>query len=92
MDHLRHGPIADRRQVLALIVAYRNGAPVRLSDIAKVTEGVEDVRNGGFINGEPGMIMIIFRQPGANIIDAVDRIKAMLPELRASIPPAVNFV
>jgi len=79
-------------QYLPLIVAYRNGAPVRLSDIGKVTEGVEDVRNSGFVNGKPGVFMIILRQPGANIIEAVDKIKALLPELRASIPPSVNFI
>ncbi len=79
-------------QYLPLIVAYKNGAPVRLSDIAKVSEGVEDVRNSGFVNGKPGVFMIIFRQPGANIIEAVAKIKALLPELRASIPPSVNFI
>ena len=77
---------------LPLIVAYRNGAPVRLRDIANVTEGVEDVRNAGFIDADPGILMVILRQPEANIIDTVDKIKALLPELRASIPPAVNFV
>jgi hydrophobe/amphiphile efflux-1 (HAE1) family protein len=74
-----------------LIIAYRNGAPIRLSDIANVTEGVEDFRNGAYTNGEPGVVMFIFRQPGANIIDCVDKITAILPELRASLPPMVNF-
>ena len=90
--------ISDTDQLLApeqyapLIVAYRDGAPVRLSDIGKVTEGVEDVRNSGFVNGDPGVFMFIFRQPGANIIAAVDQIKLLLPELRASIPPSVHFL
>ena len=79
-------------EYLPLIVAYRNGGPVRLSDIATVTSGIEDVRNAGLIDGEPGVIMIVFRQPGANIIDTVDRIRALVPELRGSIPPAVNLV
>ncbi|HEY2647218.1 MAG TPA: efflux RND transporter permease subunit [Candidatus Acidoferrales bacterium] len=79
-------------QYAPLIVAYKGGAPVRLRDIGNVTEGVEDVRNSGYVNGSAGVFMFISRQPGANIIDAVDKIKAMLPELRASIPPTVNFI
>jgi hydrophobe/amphiphile efflux-1 (HAE1) family protein len=75
-----------------LIVAYRNGAPVRLSDIAKVTEGIEDLRNSGYANGKPAVVIGIGRQPGANIIETVDRIKALLPELRASIPPSVTLM
>jgi multidrug efflux pump len=76
----------------SLIVAYHNDAPVRLKDIAKVTEGVEDVRNAGFIDGNPCILMIISRKPEANIIETVDRIKALLPELRASIPPNVSLL
>src|SRR6202521_26694 len=72
-----------------LIVAYRNGAPVRLSDIAKVSEGIEDIRNSGYANGKIAVGMGVGRQPGANIIETVDRIMALLPELRASIPPTV---
>jgi multidrug efflux pump len=78
-------------QYAPLIVAYRNGAPVRLTDIARVTEGIEDLRNSGFSNGKPAVLIGIGRQPGANIIDTVDRIKALLPELRASIPPSVTL-
>jgi multidrug efflux pump len=78
-------------QYASLIVAYRNGAPVRLSDIAKVTEGIEDLRNSGYANGKPAVVMGIGRQPGANIIETVDRIKALMPELRASIPPSVTL-
>ncbi len=76
-------------QYVPLIVAYRNGAPVRLSDVATVTEGIEDLRNSGFANGTPAVTLGIGRQPGANIIETVDRIKALMPELRASIPPSV---
>ena len=79
-------------QYAPLIVAYRNGAPVRLSDIAKVTEGIEDLRNSGYANGKPAVVIGIGRQPGANIIETVDRIKALLPELRASIPPSVTLL
>ncbi len=78
-------------QYAPLIVAYRNGAPVRLSDIAKVTEGIEDLRNSGYANGKPSVNMSINRQPGANIIKTVDNIKAILPELRAAIPPAATL-
>jgi multidrug efflux pump len=76
-------------QYSPLIVAYRNGAPVRLSDIANVTEGIEDLRNSAYANGKTAVLMGVGRQPGANIIDVVDRIMALLPELRASIPPTV---
>ncbi len=74
-----------------LIVAYHNGAPVRLSDVGTVTEGTADYRNSGYANGIPAVIMSINRQPGANIITTVERIKALLPELRASIPPAARI-
>jgi multidrug efflux pump len=78
-------------QYVPLIVAYRNGAPVRLSDIAKVTEGIEDLRNSGYANGKPAVNISIARQPGANIMKTVDNIKAILPELRAVIPPAASL-
>ena len=78
-------------QYVPLIVAYRNGAAVRLSDIARVTEGIEDVRNTGYANGTPAVVMSINRQPGANIINAVNNIKAILPELRAAIPPSATL-
>src|SRR6266481_11894 len=78
-------------QYAPLIVTYRNGAPVRLSDIAKVAEGIEDLRNSGYSNGKPAVVIGIGRQPGANIIETVDRIKALMPELNASIPPSVTL-
>jgi multidrug efflux pump len=70
-----------------LIVAYRNGSPVRLSDIADVSDSVEDIRNLGLSKGNPAVLVIISRQPQANIIDTVDRVRALLPRLRANIPP-----
>jgi multidrug efflux pump len=73
-----------------LIVAYRNGAAVALSDVADVTDSVEDVRNLGLSNGEPSVIIILFRQPGANIIDVIDAVKAQLPHLEAAMPADVN--
>jgi len=84
--------LLQAEQYAPLIVAYRNGAPVRMSDIAKVTEGIEDLRNSGFANGIPSVIIGISRQPGANIIETVDRIKALMPELRASIPPSATLI
>ena len=74
-----------------LIVRYRAGAAVRLSDVANVTDSVEDVRTAGLSNGKPAIIIIVFRQPGANIIETVDGIRAVLPQLQASIPPAVKL-
>jgi len=78
-------------QYSPLIIAYRNGAPVRLSDIAKVSEGIEDIRNSAYANGKTAVSMGVGRQPGANIIETVDRIMALLPELTASIPPTVSI-
>ncbi|PYR74567.1 MAG: multidrug transporter subunit MdtC [Acidobacteria bacterium] len=74
-----------------LVVSYRNGAAVRLSDIAEVTDSVEDIRTGGLANGKPAILVIIFRQPGANIIGTVDRVRALLPALQASIPPSIKL-
>jgi multidrug efflux pump len=83
--------LLNPEQYAPLIVAYKNGAPVRLSDIAKVTEGLEDIRNTGYADGKVAVGIGIGRQPGANIIDTVNRIKALLPELRASLPPTANL-
>ncbi len=81
----------DPAKYVSLIVAYRNGAPVRLSDVARVTEGIADLRNSGYANGKPAVVMSMNRQPNANIIKTVDRIKALLPELRAIIPPSATL-
>ena len=78
-------------QYRQLVVAYRNGRPVRLTDVGDVTDSVEDLRNMGLSNGKPSVLVILFRQPGANIIETVDRVMALLPELRASIPAAINL-
>ncbi len=79
-------------QYRSLIIAYRNGAAVRLGDIAQVSEGVEDVRNLGLADGKRAVLMIIRKQPGANVIDTVDRIKAELPQIEASIPAGINVI
>ena len=74
----------------SLIVAYRNGAAVHLSDVGEVTDGVENLRNAGLANGKPAVLIILYRQPGANIISTVDAVKALMPQLRASISPAID--
>src|SRR6185369_2096899 len=76
---------------LPLIVAFRNGAAVRLGDVADVQDSVQDVRNAGLHNGRPAVMLILNRQPGANIIETVDQVKALLPQLRASIPAAIDL-
>ena len=75
----------------SLIVAYRNGAPVRLSDVGEVTDSVENLRNAGLANGKPAVLIILYRQPGANIISTVDLVKALMPQLRASVSPAIDI-
>ena len=75
----------------SLIVAYRNGAAVHLSDVGEVTDGVENLRNAGLANGKPAVLIILYRQPGANIISSVDLVKALMPQLRASISPAIDI-
>ncbi|NHZ62987.1 efflux RND transporter permease subunit [Massilia genomosp. 1] len=74
-----------------LIVAYRNGAPVRLSDVAKVVDSAENVKLGAWANMKPAIILNVQRQPGANVIATVDAIKARLPELQASLPGALRL-
>jgi multidrug efflux pump subunit AcrB len=81
----------------SLIIAYRNGAPVRISDVGTVNDSVEDIRASGFFSPKPGVLkasvlMIIFRQPGANIIDAVDRIRTAKPQLMADLPKGIEMV
>ncbi len=74
-----------------LVVAYRNNAAVKLSDVAEVVDSVEDLRNAGLSNGKPSVGIVLSRQPGANIIQAVDGVKAELPQLAASLPGDVDL-
>jgi multidrug efflux pump len=96
-DEKRHSQIYTNDQAtraadyIPLIVAYRNGAPVRLTDVANVLDSVEDVRNEGLADGQEAVFAIIFRQPGANIIDTVERVKAELPHLKATMPSDIIF-
>jgi multidrug efflux pump len=72
-----------------LVVAYSGGSAVRISDVGYAEDSEEDLRNSGYANGKPSVLIIIFRQPGANIIDTVDRIRAVLPQITASIPQSI---
>jgi multidrug efflux pump len=76
---------------LPLIVSYRNGAPVRIADLGEVVDSVEDLRNIGLNNGKPSVLLILRKQPLANVIQTVDQVQAMLPELRAAIPSAIDL-
>ena len=93
----RHYQIYDNDQAYraadyrSLVIAYRNGAAVRLTDVGEVVDSVENLRNAGLANGKPSVLVTLYRQPGANIIETVDRVKALLPDLRASISPAIDI-
>ena len=78
-------------QYRQLIVAYRPGGPIRLTEVAEVTDGVENVRQAAWMNETPAVILNIQRQPGANIIEVVDRVKALLPQMRDTLPAAVSI-
>ena len=78
-------------QYKTLIVAYRNSAAVRLSDVATVSDSVEDVRNIGLADNKPAILVMLFRTPGANIIQTVDNVKAVLPQLQAALPPSIHL-
>jgi multidrug efflux pump len=73
-----------------LVVAYRKGSAVRISDIGQAQDSVEDIRNSGYANGKPSVLVIIYRQPGANIIDTVDNVRALLPLIESSIPRSID--
>ncbi len=78
-------------QFRSLIIAYRNGSPVRIGDIGTVIDNVENIRLGGWVGREPAVIVDIQRQPGANIIETADRVKELLPKLRIALPPALKI-
>jgi multidrug efflux pump len=85
------GQLMTAAEYQPLIIRYREGAAVRLADVATVRDSVEDVRAAGFANAKPAVMVIIFRKPGANIIDTIDRIRERLPLLRAAIPSAIDL-
>ena len=81
--------VADYRD---LVIAYKNGTAIRVSDVGNAVQSVEDLRNAGYFNGKPSVSIMINRQPGANIIDTVDRIRAILPQLKAAIPQSIDVM
>jgi multidrug efflux pump len=89
-DILANDQISHADDYRPLIVGYKNGAAVRLSDVAQVTDSVQNVRAAGYLNGKRSVTVIIFRQPGANIIETVDRVRAQLPIIKASIPLGID--
>ncbi len=90
MDVLANDQISLAADYKPLVVGYHNGAAVHLSDVADVTDSVQNIRTGGYLNGKRAVTVIIFRQPGANIIDTVDRVRAQLPSIEASIPLGID--
>jgi len=89
-DIVVNGQISQADDYKPIVVGYKNGGAVRLSDVADVIDSVQNVRAGGYQNGKRAVTLVIFRQPGANIIDTVDRVYAQLPSLKASIPKAIE--
>ena len=90
-DILANDQISHAADYKPLVVGYKNGAAVRLSDVAEVTDSVQNVRAAGYLNGKRSVTVIIFRQPGANIIETVDRIRAQLPFIQATIPLGIDI-
>ena len=83
--------LVSSQEYKPLILAYRNGAPVRLSDVADVVDDAENVNQAAWMNESPAVIINIQRQPGANVIEVVDRVKTLMPQLRSSLPSAVDI-
>ena len=78
-------------EYIPLIVAYRNGAAVRLGEVAEVVDSVQDLRNAGISNGKPAVLVLLYRQPNANIIETADRVRAVMPQLAAALPGAIDM-
>jgi len=89
-DILANDQLFKADQYRSLVVGYHSGAAIRLSDIADVQDSTQNIRSSGYMNGDPAVLLIIFRTPGANIIDTVDRIRAAIPSLKASISPTID--
>jgi multidrug efflux pump len=89
-DIITNDQISHADQFKPLIIGTNNGAAVRLSDVADVSNGAQNIRTSGYLNGTPSITVMIFRQPGANIIDTVDRVRAELPSIEASIPQGIK--
>jgi multidrug efflux pump len=89
-DIIANDQISAAEDYKPIVIGYHNGAAVHLSDVANVFDSVQNIRSGGFLNGVPAVMMIMFRQPGANIIQTVENIRAELPSLKASIPQGID--
>jgi multidrug efflux pump len=89
-DIVSNDQISHAEQYKPIVVGYKNGAAIRLSDVADVIDSVQNVRAAGYLNGRRAVTLIVFRQPGANIIDTVDKIRAQLPSIKASIPQGID--
>ncbi len=83
--------LRSAKEYANIVIAYKNGAPVRLSDVASLEESAENTKLGGWMNNTPALILNVQRQPGANVVDVVDRINALLPELRESLPAGIDL-
>lgn len=90
-DIVANGQISHAAEYAPLIIGYHNGAAVRLSDVARVVDSTQDVYNAGYLNGKESVVLIVYRQPGANIIQTVNRVKAQLPFLKATIPQGMDL-
>src|SRR5689334_9563553 len=85
------GQLTSAEQYRPIVIAYRNGNPVRLEEVANVYDGVENPRNGSWYNGKPALYLGVQRQPGTNTVEVVDRVKALLPEIQAQLPAAIQL-
>ena len=88
-DIITNGQIRYAQDYKPIVIGYSNGAAIRLSDVADVTDSVQNIRSAGYLNNEPAIPIIVFRQPGANIIQTVEKIRAELPSIKASIPQGI---
>ena len=89
-DIVVNDQMRDASQYKPLVIGYKKGSAIRLSDVADVSNGAQNIRTAGYLDGTPSITVIIFRQPGANIIDTVDRVAAELPSIQASIPQGIK--
>ena len=88
---LSNGKLQNASQFGPMIVAYRNGAPVRISDIGRAIDSVQDDKSASWFNGNRAIVLAILRQPGTNTVEVVDNVKQLLPQLEAQIPAAVQI-
>lgn len=90
-DIMTNDQLFKASQYAPLIISYSNNSPVRVSDVAQVVDSVEDVRNAGFANGKPAVLLVLFKEPGANVIKTIDHVRSLMPMMQASIPAAVKM-